>query len=347
MVAEVCLGKVGPVAAREVLRFARNSNDWQQPISHVGGPLSIINSTLAVERGIMRAQRCDELWVRSILGPCGSDARLRARLQIVEDYIEKCNCDVVFPGGGQAGIRCGGGVVHSPGSSSPSSRLVNLVGNRIFSISAFLKAIAFALLLAIGHACSQTQGGATGTSRQASTLSQAAAGGQPPPGGLVAPGAASVTVVQGHIVSVDQENKLVMLQAAGGKQVILHVFNQYSLAAAKPGEPFIARFYEIASVQKLGPGQSPSAQSLTAGIVNAAPDQTPGAPFGRQYQFAVTIDAIDKNGKTISIKGLDGAVEVVVVANPESLDQLHVGEQIVVTLIDVVAIALDKEGDSA
>jgi DNA invertase Pin-like site-specific DNA recombinase len=32
MVAEVCLGKVGAVAAREVSRFARNSGDWQQLI---------------------------------------------------------------------------------------------------------------------------------------------------------------------------------------------------------------------------------------------------------------------------------------------------------------------------
>src|SRR6201981_2096697 len=32
MVAEVCLGKVGAVAAREVLRFARNSREWQQLI---------------------------------------------------------------------------------------------------------------------------------------------------------------------------------------------------------------------------------------------------------------------------------------------------------------------------
>src|SRR5260370_6764681 len=30
LVAEVCLGKVGAVAAREVSRFARNSRDWQQ-----------------------------------------------------------------------------------------------------------------------------------------------------------------------------------------------------------------------------------------------------------------------------------------------------------------------------
>src|SRR5687768_17235867 len=32
MVADVCLGKVGAVAAREVSRFARNSRDWQQLI---------------------------------------------------------------------------------------------------------------------------------------------------------------------------------------------------------------------------------------------------------------------------------------------------------------------------
>ena len=32
MVAQVCLGKGGAVAAREVSRFARNSHDWQQLI---------------------------------------------------------------------------------------------------------------------------------------------------------------------------------------------------------------------------------------------------------------------------------------------------------------------------
>src|SRR6266480_1331622 len=32
MVAEVCLGKVGAVAARELSRFARNSHDWPQLI---------------------------------------------------------------------------------------------------------------------------------------------------------------------------------------------------------------------------------------------------------------------------------------------------------------------------
>jgi len=38
MVAQVCLGKVGAVAAREVSRFARNSRDWQQLIALREGP---------------------------------------------------------------------------------------------------------------------------------------------------------------------------------------------------------------------------------------------------------------------------------------------------------------------
>jgi hypothetical protein len=220
--------------------------------------------------------------------------------------------------------------------------MVNSVGNGTFSIRAFLKVAAFALLLAIGHGCS-TEGGGTNES----TMSVVGAPGQPPPASAAAPRGASVTAVQGRIVSVDQTNKLVTLQAADGKQVILHVFNQDSLGAAKPGEPFTARFYEIASVEKLVPGQTPGAESLTAGIVNAAPDETPGAPYGSQYQFAVTVGAIDKNDKTISVKGLDGVVEVVAVANPQSLDQVQVGEEIAVTLIDVVAVALDKQGSSA
>ena len=43
MVAKVCLGQVGVVAAREVSRFARNSRDWQQLIEvcRMGGHAAV------------------------------------------------------------------------------------------------------------------------------------------------------------------------------------------------------------------------------------------------------------------------------------------------------------------
>src|SRR5262245_37000621 len=43
MVAEVCLGKVAAVAAREVSRFARNSREWQQlvEVCHKAPPINL------------------------------------------------------------------------------------------------------------------------------------------------------------------------------------------------------------------------------------------------------------------------------------------------------------------
>src|SRR5882672_8565516 len=52
MVADVCLGKVGAVAAREVSRFARNSRDWQQLIE-----MCRVVDTLLVDQEVVYAPR--------------------------------------------------------------------------------------------------------------------------------------------------------------------------------------------------------------------------------------------------------------------------------------------------
>ena len=52
MVAEVCLGKVGAVAAREVSRFARNSRDWQQLVE-----MCRVVDTLLVDQEAIYAPR--------------------------------------------------------------------------------------------------------------------------------------------------------------------------------------------------------------------------------------------------------------------------------------------------
>src|ERR687894_1982407 len=52
MVAEVCLGKVGAVAAREVPRFARNSRDWQQLVE-----MCRVVDTLLIDRETVYAPR--------------------------------------------------------------------------------------------------------------------------------------------------------------------------------------------------------------------------------------------------------------------------------------------------
>ncbi|WP_245455329.1 MULTISPECIES: recombinase family protein [unclassified Mesorhizobium] len=65
MVAEVCLGKVGAVAAREVSRFARNSRDWQQLIKMC----RVVDTVLVDQETVYAPRQGND---RLLLGPKGS-----------------------------------------------------------------------------------------------------------------------------------------------------------------------------------------------------------------------------------------------------------------------------------
>ncbi|MGA2410856.1 MAG: hypothetical protein ABSG46_10780, partial [Candidatus Binataceae bacterium] len=138
-------------------------------------------------------------------------------------------------------------------------------------------------------------------------------------------------------------HKLVTLEGPNGKQVTIHVRNPYNLAHAHVGERFIARFYEIVTVVKTKPDPSIPAVSFAQGIVTAEPGQKPGAAFVRQLQVVATVDAVNKAERTIVIKGPDGAEETVKAHHSSDLKHIKVGDQIVITLTDAVAITFKKE----
>ncbi len=65
MVADVCLGKLGAVAAREVSRFARNSREWQQLVE-----VCRLVDTLLIDQDVIYAPRLSN--DRLLLGLKGS-----------------------------------------------------------------------------------------------------------------------------------------------------------------------------------------------------------------------------------------------------------------------------------
>src|SRR5260221_5329607 len=150
-------------------------------------------------------------------------------------------------------------------------------------------------------------------------------------------GSETVITVHGKIVAVDRAKMMVTIQGPDGKTYPIHVYNPYNLNAAKVGEPFVARFYEVVTVRKLQPNESIAGVSLQQGIISASPGQAPGAVAGQQMQFVATITSIDKAKSTVDLTGPDGAVETVNVENPEILAKVKLGEQLVITLTNVVA----------
>lgn len=160
---------------------------------------------------------------------------------------------------------------------------------------------------------------------------------------LVGLGSETVLTIHGKITAVNRAKKQVTLEGPDGRKVTLHVYNPYNLAAAKPGEPFVAKFYEIATIEKTQPGGITPSVSVADGIVSAEPGETPGAVVGSGVRLAVIVDSVGLEKGTVSVKGADGKVETVSVSNPKYLKHLKPGDGIVISLWQVVAIALEKE----
>jgi hypothetical protein len=83
------------------------------------------------------------------------------------------------------------------------------------------------------------------------------------------------------------------------------------------------------------PGQSPAA---------SVPDR-PGVVYGDRMRTTATVEAIDKAGRTVTLKGAGGRT-VTLKAPPEArnFDQLEVGDKVAAKYIDAVAIFVRKPG---
>jgi hypothetical protein len=159
-------------------------------------------------------------------------------------------------------------------------------------------------------------------------------------------GSATVVTIHGKIAAVDKPAKLVTLEGPGGRKVILRVENPSNLAAAKVGEPFVVRFYEVATIRKKHPGETIPSASVKEGISTAMPGEVPGAVAAGQVSIVVSVVAIDQAQGTLTVKGSDEAVETVKARYPKKLKLLKVGDELVVSLWRGVAISLDKESGS-
>jgi hypothetical protein len=156
----------------------------------------------------------------------------------------------------------------------------------------------------------------------------------------------TVVTVHGTIAKVNKARKQVTLKLPEGQEVTLDVHNPYNLNAAKVGEPFIARYYEVVTIRKKKPGESVPSASLKGGIATARPGGTPGAVGEMHVSLLLTVDAIDQANGTVTVKAPDGTVETVKARNPQNLKLIKVGDQLVVSISRAIGIALEKESAS-
>jgi hypothetical protein len=142
----------------------------------------------------------------------------------------------------------------------------------------------------------------------------------------------SVLTLNGEVVAIDPTSLLITLKTPQGRTSTLEVRSEKDLEAIKQGDRITARYVEGAQIDK-GRGGVPIA-SLNEGIGEA--------PSGKGHPLVLSVESIDAINQEVTLKGPDGSLETIEVANPEHLRGIKVGDQVVITHAESLALSLEK-----
>jgi len=158
-------------------------------------------------------------------------------------------------------------------------------------------------------------------------------------------GAASVTKVRGTVAGVDKDAGTVTLRGPKGRTVTIEVKDKQKLDMIKVGDPVVAAYVEAVAfrVQKAGSGATPGVTTQETRI-SSRPGETPAGAVGREVTATVTITALDKKARTVTVKGPQGGTETIKAKDPKNLEGLKVGDMVEITYTQALAISLDKSG---
>jgi hypothetical protein len=163
----------------------------------------------------------------------------------------------------------------------------------------------------------------------------------------IARGRAAAIQVVLSVEAVDHEKRLVTLKGPHGNVGVYEVGDQVKrLSEIKAGDKLHAR-YEVAAMAEL---REPTAEEKSAPLVEVTSDpqrQTEGPPaagIGRAVRAVTTIEALDRPAQTLTVKDPVEGMVMVHVDDPTVFEHLKIGQTIVVTFAEALALAVEPGG---
>jgi len=137
------------------------------------------------------------------------------------------------------------------------------------------------------------------------------------------------------IQAIDLEKRIVTVKGGPKDQVIELKAGEKvkNLSKLKVGDVVVVKYFASLAVRMAKPGE---AESVATSEVKKAGSQA------RQVTVTATVQDIDKNTNIVFLKGPEGNIVGVKAEDPKRLDELKVGDQIVVTYTEALAISIEK-----
>ena len=156
---------------------------------------------------------------------------------------------------------------------------------------------------------------------------------------------AVLVTITASVEAINPESREVTLKGPLGNTVTFTVDQRVKrLNEVKVGDFVRADYYVsiAAELRKPTPEEEKNPIVLLDAAGKAPPGTSPAAGGLRRFKVVTTIEGLDRPTQTITVKGPLGNYLTARVADPSRLTQMRIGETIVVTYTEALAVSLEK-----
>ena len=148
--------------------------------------------------------------------------------------------------------------------------------------------------------------------------------------------------VTAQVVAIDKATRTVTLKGPQGNLVDIVAGDEVkNFAQIKVGDMLVVSYVQSLSLELQKAKSGASGITTQSAAVTAKPGERPAAAAGNQVTAIAKVTAVDKKAKTISLKGPRGNTVVLDVQNPDQFKVVKVGDEVLVTYTEAIALSIE------
>ncbi len=155
--------------------------------------------------------------------------------------------------------------------------------------------------------------------------------------------ASQTMIVTARVQAIDHESRLVTLLGPEGNEITFTASEEArNLDQVDVGDIVAAEYVETVSIEVVAnEGAEPGSGEIAA-MARTEKGEMPGAAAIDTRIVTATVEEINLEKNTFKLKGPDGNVNEFVARNPENLKRSAVGDLVIITVTEAVAISVTE-----
>jgi hypothetical protein len=156
---------------------------------------------------------------------------------------------------------------------------------------------------------------------------------------------AVLTSITASVEAIDPAKREVTLKGPLGNTVTFTVDKRVKrLNEVKVGDLVTADYYVSVAAELRKPTAEEEKEpiQLIEAAAKAPAETLPGIGGLRRFKVVTTVEGLDRPTKTVTVKGPMGHYHTAIVDNPSRLTELRIGDKIVLTFTEAMAVSLEK-----